>query len=131
MSTTFFCPFCGKQSPDDDSVCISCGKSIRHWREHAFEERLLLTFHHPIREHRMMPVQILGQRQYQRAVPVFAEMIRTERDVYLLREIASALNRIDTAKSRKVLAELSAHPSPVIRSAFKYEEIHGRQGDRP
>jgi len=131
MSTTFFCPFCGKQEPDDLPVCPSCGKSLRHWRDHAFEERLLLTLRHPIREHRMMAVQILGQRRYQRAVPVFAEMIRTERDVYLLREIAIALNRIDTAKSRKILTELSAHPSTVIRSVFRDEEAHGRQGDRP
>jgi hypothetical protein len=117
MSTTFFCPFCGKPGPDDDPVCHSCGKSIKYWREHTFEERLLLTLHHPIREHRMMAIQLLGQRKYERAVPVFAEMITAGQDVYTLREIVCALSQIKTNESRQLLVQLREHPSPVVRTA--------------
>ena len=117
MSTTFFCPFCGKQGPDDAQVCTQCGKSIDHWREHAFEERLLLTLHHPIREHRMMAIQILGQRKYERAVPVFAEMIAADQDVYTLREIVNALSQIGTNDSRQLIMQLRDLPSPVVRKA--------------
>jgi HEAT repeat protein len=119
MSTTFFCPFCGKQSPDDDPVCHSCGKSIEHWREHAFEERLLLTLHHPIQEHRMIAIQILGQRKYERAVPVFAEMIAAGQDVYTLREIVYALLQMNTENSRQLITKLREHPSAVVRTACK------------
>jgi predicted amidophosphoribosyltransferase len=71
VSTTFFCPFCGKKRPDDDQVCPRCGKSLDHWREYPFEERLLLTLHHPIQEQRMAAIQLLGKRQYWRAIPAF------------------------------------------------------------
>jgi len=117
MSTTFFCPFCGKQSPYDERVYSGCGKSIEHWRDHAFEERLLLTLHHPIQEHRMMAIQILGQRRYKRAVPVFEEIINAGQDVYTLREIAYALSQIDTRDSHRLIGLLSNHPSPVVRTA--------------
>jgi hypothetical protein len=117
MSMIIFCPFCGKQRLDDDPFCPSCRKSIGHWREHAFEERLLLTLHHPIQEHRMMAIQILGRRKYERAVPVFAEMIAAGQDIYTLREIVYALSQMNTSESRKVIARLRDHPSPVVRTA--------------
>ncbi|OPY39152.1 MAG: hypothetical protein A4E35_00386 [Methanoregula sp. PtaU1.Bin051] len=129
MAATFFCPFCGKQEPGDLPGCPFCGKSIRFWREHPYEERLLLTLRHPIIEHRMDAIRILGGKRYRRAVPVFARMIRTERDVYLLREIAIALNRIDTPQSRLLIAELLNHPSPVVKSGLLQPGDGGRQGD--
>ena len=119
MSMIIFCPFCGKQRLDDDPFCPSCRKSIGHWREHAFEERLLLTLHHPIQEHRMMAIQILGQRKYERAVPVFAEMVAAGQDVYTLRGIVHALSQINTNDSRQLIARLRDHPSPVVRMACK------------
>ena len=117
MSTTFFCPFCGKQGPDDEWVCSRCGKSLDHWRDHPYEERLLLTLHHPLREPGMMAIQILGQRKYERAVPVFAEMIAEGQDVYTLRGMVLALSRMNTDDSRLLFALLRDHPSPVVRGA--------------
>lgn len=119
MGTTFFCPFCGRQSPDDEQTCPRCGKSLDHWRKYPFEERLLLTLHHPLPEHQMMAIRILGKRKYERAVPVFAEMIAAGQDVYVLREIAAALSQMDTADSHQVLEQLRDHPSPVVRQVLK------------
>jgi len=116
MSTTFFCPFCGKQSPDEEQVCSRCGKSLDHWRDHPFEERLLLTLNHPIQEHRMMAIQILGQRRYERAVPVFEKMMNAGQDVFTLREIVFALSVMKTDDSHRLIAMLRDHPSPVVRS---------------
>ncbi len=124
MGTTFFCPFCGKASPRDDRICSRCGKSLDHWLEYPFEERLLLNLHHPLPEHQMMAIQTLGRRKYGRAVPIFAEMIAAGQDVYVLREIAVALSQMDTADSRRVLEKLCNHPSPVVRQAW---EDHSRQ----
>lgn len=118
MGTTFFCPFCGRQSPDDEQTCPRCGKSLYRWREYPFEERLLLTLHHPLPEHQMIAIQLLGLGKYGRAVPVFAEMIAAGQDVYVLREIAVALSQMDTADSRRVLERLRDHPSPVVRRAL-------------
>jgi len=128
MSTTFFCPFCGKQSPDDEQVCPRCGKSLNHWREHPFEERLLLTLRHPLQEHRMMAIRILGQKRYERAVPVFEEMIATGQDVYSLREIVYALSQIGTTDSNRLIGDLGNHPSPVVRMAC--EDLTRKGGSR-
>ena len=117
MSTTFFCPFCGSQSPDDEQVCSQCGKSLDHWRKYPLEERLLLTLHHPLMEHRMMAIQILGQRRYERAVPEFEKMTSAGQDVYTLREIVYALSLMNTNNSRRLMAKLRDHPSPVVRKA--------------
>jgi len=117
VGTTFFCPFCGKQSPDDEPVCTGCGKSLDHWREYPFEERLLLTLHHPLQDQRMMAIRILGQRKYERAVPVFAGMIAAGQDVFTLQEIARALVFIDTPDGRELLDRLREHPSLVVRMA--------------
>ncbi len=65
----------------------------------------------------MMAIQILGQRKYERAVPVFAEMIAEGEDVYTLREIVFALSRIKTDDSCRLIAQLRDHPSPVVRTA--------------
>jgi HEAT repeat protein len=127
MAVTFFCPFCGKATTDEEKTCSRCGNSIERWREFPFEERLLLTLRHPIVEYRMMAIQLLGQRRYARAVPIFTEMISTERDVYILREIAFALARIGTPESRRVLEQLNAHKSPVVRCAI--EEIQSASGE--
>ena len=123
MSVIFFCPFCGKQSPEDEQVCKRCGRSIEHWKDHPYEERLLLTLHHPLREHRMMAIRILGQRRYERAVPVFEEMIRAGQDVYTLREIVYALSRMNTSDSQRLIAQPGDHPSTVVRRAC--EETNG------
>jgi len=117
VSTTFFCPFCGKQSPEDEQVCKRCGKSIEHWKDHPYEERLLLTLNHPLREHQMMAIQILGRQRYVRAVPVFEEMINAGQDVYALREIVFALSLIKTDASCRLITKLRDHPSPVVRTA--------------
>ena len=124
MGTTFFCPFCKKASPRDDQICSRCGKTLKQLREYPFEERLLLTLHHPLPGHRMMAIHILGRWKYEQAVPAFAKMITPGQDVYVLREIVVALSQIDTADSLQVLEKLRSHPSPVVRQAC---EDHGRQ----
>jgi hypothetical protein len=121
VGTTFFCPFCGNEGPENERVCSRCGRSIERWLDIPFEERLLQTLKHPIREYRMMAIQILGQRKYEHAVPTLKKLAASERDVSLVREIAMALMAIDSDESRRILASLCDHPSPVVRSVFDRE----------
>ncbi|OPX64865.1 MULTISPECIES: HEAT repeat domain-containing protein [unclassified Methanoregula] len=128
MSTTFFCPFCGISGQEAGEVCTRCGKSLDSWKEHPFEERLLLTLRHPITEQRMLAIRILGQRRYERAVPFFAEMIAAGQDVYTLREIVSALARINSPESRALADRLGKHPSPVVREACDRAGVGSGEG---
>ena len=70
----------------------------------------------------MMAIQILGQRKYKPAIPVFADMIVAGQDVYTLREIARALVSMDSPEGREVLDGLREHPSPVVRMACEGSE---------
>ena len=67
----------------------------------------------------MSAIQLLGEKRYERAVPLFEEMIASGNDVYTLREIVLALSRIDTPDSRRLIAKLCNHPSPVVKKACK------------
>ena len=66
----------------------------------------------------MNAIRILGEKRYERAVPVFEEMVAAGQDGYTLREIVFALSRIKTRDSHRLLAELRKHPSVVVRSAY-------------
>jgi hypothetical protein len=68
-------------------------------------------------EHRIDAIQILGQRRYERAVPEFEKMMSAGQDVYTLREIVYALSLMNTNDSRRLMAKLRDHPSPLVRKA--------------
>jgi hypothetical protein len=71
----------------------------------------------------MMAIQVLGQRRYEPAIPVFAGMIAAGQDVYTLREIARALVSMDSPEGREVLDGLREHPSPVVRMVCEGSEF--------
>ncbi len=68
-------------------------------------------------EHRMLAIQVLGERKSRPAVPSFATIIEEEGDPYELRAIAQALAQIGDEASRVLLARLSRHPSVIVRRA--------------
>ena len=113
MSATFFCPFCRKRNRSDVGHCPHCSNSLEHWREQTYEERSLLTLHHPVREYRMMAIQILGQRRYGRAVSVFEEMVSAGRSR------SSAITRLR-------LCEKPVTTWPEQSRKEMYDEITGK-----
>jgi len=117
MSITYFCPFCWAEGSTDLQVCPVCGKGLDSWRQTPYEERLLHSLNHPIPAQRMIAIQILGQLRFEPALPVFAHLVTTETDVYLLREIVFSLSLLCTDESRRLLERLNHHPSVVVRKA--------------
>ena len=84
----------------------------------GYEGKLLLALNHPMPEHRMLAIQLLGERKSRPAVSAFAIIIEEEEDPYVLRAIAQALAQIGDEPSRVLLARLSRHPSVIVhRSA--------------
>jgi len=116
---TFYCPNCWRWSPTVQEVCPACGYTLADYHALSYDERLIRAVRHPIRENRMIAVELLGKRRYAPAVAVFAGLLSKERDYYMIREVARALCRIDTPESRAVLDRLRCHSSPLVRALLE------------
>jgi len=84
-----------------------------------YEERLISALTHPVREHRMIAIEVLGRRGYQGAVPAIVKIIETENDYYIVREAMRALYQIGGPECMAIIASLSRHPSPLVRKYAK------------
>jgi len=116
MVTTYFCPRCWHHETRPIATCPRCGHDLAAEDILTYEERLLSALSHPIREHRMIAIEILGRLRYKKAVPQIARIVETESDYFLVREGLKALMRIGGPDCDKILTSLSQHNhSPLIR----------------
>jgi len=99
--------------------CPQCGYDLSTYEKLSYEEKLILALKHPIRENRMIAVQVLGKLHSRAAIPIFATLLQTEEDFYIIREIVHALARIGNVQSRKMIQKLKDHPSGLVRRFVK------------
>lgn len=110
-----FCLRCWAEIAEGDSSCPTCGYALQQYLELSYEEKLLLALQHPIRENRMMAIELLGRLGSRRALPEFEKMLQTESDFYLLREILYALAQIEDPQSQASLLNSTQHRSKLVR----------------
>jgi HEAT repeat protein len=115
VSLTSYCPNCWIVTGPDDRVCPNCGFRMAAFDSLGYEGKLLLALKHPIRENRMLAIQLLGELKSRTAIPAFATIIDEEEDPYVLGAIARALARIGGHSTRALLAKLASHPSVIVR----------------
>lgn len=113
---TYFCPNCWSKIDQNEIKCPACGYDIANYSKLPYEKQLLLSLKHPIREDRMIAVQILGKLKNEDAVPEFEHLLKTENDFYLLREVLYALSKINSSRSRALILETTKHRSNLVRS---------------
>jgi HEAT repeat protein len=113
---TFFCPDCGTTVEATAPACPACGSDFRAHAGDSYEQKLILALRHPIREHRMMAIQVLGELRSTAAVGPLKGILAAETDYFVVREALTALARIDSADSRAaVAAAASGHPSRLLQ----------------
>lgn len=95
--------------------CPHCGYDISEYASLPYEEKLIYTLRHPIRENEMMAIQLLGELQSEEAVPVFASILETEKDFYVIREIILSLDKIGNTESKNLILNLKTHKSRLVR----------------
>jgi len=117
---THFCPYCQMIVSEDATTCDYCGADLGQYSEASYEEKLLLALQHPVREHRMIAIQILGQIGTCRAIPEFSKLLDSEDDFYLLREMLHATAKIDCPESVDLLLKAEKHPSKLVRDVARY-----------
>lgn len=112
---TFFCPACGLELEPEAFRCPACGCDLRARGADTYERKLILALGHPIREHRMMAIQILGKLRSTAAVGPLQTILQTESDYFALREVLTALANIESPESILALQSAKRHPSKLIR----------------
>ena len=100
-------------------LCPHCGYAISEYESLSYEKKLICALKHIVRENRMMAIQMLGELQSHAALPYFADILETEEDFYVIREITHALNKIGGEESKKLIRRLKTHKSKLIRSMAK------------
>jgi len=112
---TYFCPSCWRKVDEGAWRCPGCGSNLPEFSTLPYEEKLLLALNHPVREHRLMAVRLLGRIRSRRAAPLMQEMLNAEHDFYLLREVLEALAGIGTTDALKALDAARRHCSVLVR----------------
>lgn len=110
-----FCPGCWSEAGPEAAECPHCGYRIADFAALPYESKLILALKHPIRENRMLAIQLLGELKCAAAVPALETILREEQDPYVLGAIARAVARIDTHASNVILSRLRSHRSAIVR----------------
>jgi HEAT repeat protein len=119
MASCFFCPNCWKEINAQADSCEYCSYDLKKCKNLSYEEKLINALRHPVRENRMIAIQVLGELRSRAALTMFASILETEEDFYVIREIMRALEKIGGAESKEMILRLKTHKSKLIRSAAK------------
>jgi HEAT repeat protein len=113
---TFFCPGCGTRIDPAEALCPACGFDLCAHLGDSYEQKLILALAHPIREHRMMAIQVLGELRSVAAAEPLKAILAAEDDYFVLREVLTSLARIDSDGCRAAVADAAvSHPSKLVR----------------
>ncbi len=113
---TFFCPRCGATVEATASQCPACAFDFCAHGANSYEQKLILALAHPVREHRMIAIQVLGELQSTAAVKPLKEILAAESDYVFLREVLTSLTKIGSPESRAAVAAAAwDHPSRLVR----------------
>lgn len=115
MAARFFCPNCWKEIEAQSPRCAHCGYVVSQYDLRSLEEKLFYALKHPVRENRMMAIQLLGEIESKSAVAAFASILESESDFYVIREIINSLKKIASAESLDLIRKQHNHPSRLVR----------------
>jgi HEAT repeat protein len=126
---THFCPNCWKTVDADADKCDACGFQLADYDSASYERKLLAALRHPVRENRLLAVQVLGRIPSRRAVPEFRRLLEAESDYYLLKEVLLALATIGTPQAIALLQEARRHSSRLVQKLAR--DLAAKREGRP
>lgn len=113
--TIFFCPQCWKEIPESALECPHCRYDLSSYERLSYEEKLILSLRHPVRENRMMAIRLLGDLRSESAIAVLESIVGAEEDLYVLKEVICFLAKRGDVRSKGILRKLRDHPSRLVR----------------
>lgn len=114
---TYYCPNCWEELSKQLAVCPHCSFPLEQYNALSYEEKLSKALHHPLHERRIMAAEVLGKLAYRQAMPIFKEIIESEKeDYFFLAAILKAVSKIDHPDQMQILRRATHHPAPMVAS---------------
>lgn len=124
--TIFFCPQCWEEIPESALDCPHCRYDLSSYERLSYEEKLILSLRHPVRENRMMAIRLLGELKSEGALAALESVLESEEEFYVLRQTIYALAKMGNAESMQMIRSLRKHPSRLVRTvAAKVASLEG------
>ncbi len=120
----FFCPNCWKSISDRIIICPYCRYDLRDFNSLSYEEKLILSLKHPVKEIRRLIIFIIGLKKLKKAITEFSTMINEEEDPIILMEIVKALRNINSNEAKEMLGKLKFHRFPIIARYVEQNYYH-------
>jgi HEAT repeat protein len=74
-----------------------------------------MSLRHPILDHRLLAIAVLGDLKSECAVPVLEKMLAREDNSLVICEIARALANIGSPQAHELIERVKRHPSSLVR----------------
>ncbi|MER3421778.1 MAG: zinc ribbon domain-containing protein [Chloroflexota bacterium] len=120
-----FCTRCWTDADSGMQHCPACGADLAWFDKLSYEDKLIRALRHPVMDHQLMAITVLGQQRSERAVPYLCALLASEDNVYVLREVLLALARIGGPLSEAALAAATGHRARLVRQLAQELLIEG------
>src|SRR5712691_1098785 len=110
-----FCQDCWTATEYGEARCPSCGADLTCETTHSYEEKVLLALTHPMPEHRISAIRLLANRRSERAIHIFADILSSDPDFDVAREVLQGAVAIGTASAWKLVEKATQHPFALVR----------------
>ncbi len=118
----FFCPGCWKEVDENCKICPYCGYDLSSFTSLPFEEKLLISLNHPVKEIRRRIIYFIGKKGIEKALPYFEKILEEEKDPVILFEVVDALRRFNSPQALKILEKARKHRFRIVA---EYVQNHG------
>lgn len=112
---TYYCPNCWEIVKKGQQTCPRCGFILDQFQNSDYEDKLIAALHHSVSERKIMAAQILGDKQSEKALPEFLNIIESdETNYFFLKAVLIATAKITHPLREIILNKAAQHPSELV-----------------
>lgn len=107
--TTFYCSTCWHESDVFSPSCPNCGNLNTYCSEETYAGTLMNCLNHPVRDYRLIAVQVLGKIRYAPAEPHLVSIVHSEQDKEMIQAATESIQKIHRYKIPKEKLQPTSH----------------------
>ncbi|MEN2993954.1 MAG: HEAT repeat domain-containing protein [Thermodesulfovibrio sp.] len=118
----FFCPSCWRGISENTILCPYCNYDLNKFNALSYEDKLLLSLKHPVKEIRRLIIFVIGLKKMKKALSEVEKMIDQEEDPIILIEIIKALQQFNDKEAKAILEKIRSHRFSIISQYIEHIE---------